>query len=54
MVQPDNVQRNRAVMLRVDFRFRQIRRSGSRNCYTTFSRVGMAVVVIETSLQLFA
>ena len=27
-----NVQRNRAATLRVDFRFRRIRRSGSRNC----------------------
>jgi len=27
-----NDQRNRAATLRVDFRFRRIRRSGSRNC----------------------
>ena len=33
-----NDQRNRAARLRVDFRFRRIRRSGSRNCSAALLR----------------
>ena len=34
---PDNAERNRAATLRVDFIFRVIRRSGSRNGYPSFA-----------------
>jgi hypothetical protein len=33
---PPNGQRNRAAAVKVHFRFRVVRRSGSRNCSSTF------------------
>ena len=43
---PPNVQRNRAATLRFDFRFRRIRRSGSRNC-SPHSRVGRIREILQ-------
>ena len=43
--QPTNDQRNRAAKLRVDFIFRPIRRSGSRNCSSCRHALGGGVEV---------